>query len=184
MEFLKSKMIGIIFICHETYSLLVLCRLRSLTALNMVCSLNSFFLGLFTITFQLGYVIQFFFFPLLVTLYIINVCKITHPEEWVKGTILHELCNYHDWAALCDDTLQADNVWVVKLTHDWRFRQEVPPLLLHVACLQGFDGYVYLSLTRQLQTALIHLPKFTLKGNRERDTFFRNNNDLYLYDHN
>lgn len=44
--------------------------------------------------------------------------EITHPEEGVKGTVLHELCYNHDRTALCDHALQADNVWVVKLAHD------------------------------------------------------------------
>ena len=100
----------------------------------------------------------------------------THPEEWVEGTILHELCNNHDRTALCYYALQTDDVWVVELAHDWRLRQKVPPLLLHIARLQGLDGYVYLPFTRQLQTALVHLAEFTLSGNRESCSVLRNKN--------
>ena len=87
----------------------------------------------------------------------------TDPEERIQGAVLHELGYDHDRAALGDHALQTDDVWVVKLAHDGRLGQEVPPLLLHVARLQGFDGDVYLPLTRQLQAAFVHLPKLPLR---------------------
>lgn len=40
-----------------------------------------------------------------------------------------------------DHTLQPDDVGMVKLSHDARLAQEVPPLLVRVACLQSLDGH-------------------------------------------
>lgn len=88
---------------------------------------------------------------------------ITHPEERVQGSVLHKLCDDHDWTALCHHTLQTDDVRMVKLAHNGCLRQEVPPLLVHIASLQGLDGDIDLSLSRQFQTALVHLAKFTCR---------------------
>lgn len=74
----------------------------------------------------------------------------TDPEERIQGAVLHELGDDHDRTALCDHALQTDDVRVVELAHDGCLGQEVPPLLLHVARLQGFDGDVDLPLAGQL----------------------------------
>lgn len=94
--------------------------------------------------------------------------EFAHPEERIQGAVLHELRYDHDRAAFGDHALQADDVRVVELAHDGCLGQEVPPLLLHVARLQGFDGDVYLPLAGQLQAALVHLPELTLRQT-ERD---------------
>lgn len=46
-----------------------------------------------------------------------------------------------EFLTFSDDSLQPDDVGVVKLAHDAGFSQEVPPLLLSVANFQGFDGH-------------------------------------------
>lgn len=92
----------------------------------------------------------------------------THPEKGVQSAVFHKFSDDHDGTALCDHTLQSDDVGMVKLTHDGRFRQEVPPLFLHVARLQGLDGYVNFPLTRQFQAALVHFSELTWGGERTR----------------
>lgn len=62
---------------------------------------------------------------------------------------------------LCDHTLQPDDVGMVELAHDRRLPQEVPPLLLAVACLQGLDGYRDLPLPWQPKGATAHLAKLS-----------------------
>lgn len=56
---------------------------------------------------------------------------------------------------------QSDDVGVVKLAHDACLTEEIPPLLLCVACFQTLDGHMDLPFTGQTQTAAAHLPKFT-----------------------
>lgn len=79
-----------------------------------------------------------------------NFFGFTHSEEGIQGAVLHELCHNHDGTALGDHALQTDDVRVVELAHDRCLGQEVPPLLLHVARLKGFDCDVYLPLAGQL----------------------------------
>ncbi len=86
------------------------------------------------------------------------VCVI-YPEKGVKRSILHELRDDHCRPALGDHALQPDDVWLVKLAHDRSFRQEIPPLSLRVADLQGLDGNRNLFFPDRLQATFIHLPK-------------------------
>lgn len=60
---------------------------------------------------------------------------------------------------LGDDPLEADDVVVAELAHDAGFAQEVHPLLLRVAHLQGLDGHRHLLLAT-FQGALVDLPEF------------------------
>ncbi len=92
----------------------------------------------------------------------------TYPKEGVERPVLHELCDDHDRSALGDHTLQADDVGVVKLPHDWSLGQEVTSLLLRIACFQCFDGNVDLSFSRQFQSTFIHLPELSWGTQRRR----------------
>ena len=61
-----------------------------------------------------------------------------------------------------DHTLQANDVRVVKLSHDGRLSQEVPPLALHVTALERLYSHRYLLLScRRSQVAAAHLTEFT-----------------------
>lgn len=60
---------------------------------------------------------------------------------------------------LGDDPLEVDDVVVAELAHDAGFAQEVHPLLLRVAHLQGLDGHRHLLLAT-FQGALVDLPEF------------------------
>lgn len=62
---------------------------------------------------------------------------------------------------LRDHTLQPDDVWVIKLAHDGSLPQEVPPLLLAVARLQGLDGNGDLPLPWQPEWAAANLTELT-----------------------
>ena len=46
----------------------------------------------------------------------------------VKGAILQELHDDHDWVHSCDDTIQLDNIGVGELTHDGRLGEKIIPL--------------------------------------------------------
>ena len=72
----------------------------------------------------------------------------SHPQETVERSVLHELGEDHDGTGSGDDALQVDDVGVLELTHDGRLRQEVPPLLLCVAALQRLDRHIVLFPTR------------------------------------
>ena len=50
---------------------------------------------------------------------------------------------------------------MVKLSHDGRLGQEVPPLLVGVARLQALDGHVDLPLPLETQATAAHLPELT-----------------------
>lgn len=57
--------------------------------------------------------------------------------------------------------LQPDDIRVVKLSHDWRLSEEVPPLLIRVSSFESLDGHADLLLAGQLQTTAAHLAKLT-----------------------
>lgn len=59
------------------------------------------------------------------------------------------------------DSLQADDVGMIKLRHDGCFSQEVPLLLLRVAHLQGLQGHRDVSLPRQPHASVANLSEFT-----------------------
>ena len=83
----------------------------------------------------------------------------SYPKEGVQRSVLHDLCEDHDGTGRGDDALQVYDVGVLELAHDGGLRQEVPPLLVCVAALQGLDGYVVLLSAWNLQPAPTHLPK-------------------------
>lgn len=91
-----------------------------------------------------------------------------YPEEGVQRSILHELGDDHDRAALGDHALQVDDVGMVELAHDAGLAEEIPPLLFSVAGLEGLNGYKHLPFTRELQVSAAHLPKFPCEQ-RERE---------------
>lgn len=91
-----------------------------------------------------------------------NAC-VLYPEKRVKRSIFHELCDDHRRSALGDHALQSDDVWLIKLAHDWRLGQEVPPLPLRVANLQGLDGHRNFFFPNRLQATFVHLPKLAWK---------------------
>lgn len=95
----------------------------------------------------------------------------TNPEEGVQGAVLHELSDDHHGAALGHHPLQVDDVGMVKLTHNRRLAQEVPPLPLRVAHLQGLDGHQDLSLPRLTQVSTAHLPKLACQTGIIKNTF-------------
>jgi len=84
-----------------------------------------------------------------------------HSEEGVQRAVLHELGDDHDGAALGDHALQVDDVGMVELAHDAGLAEEVPPLLVGVAGLQGFYGHEHLPFAGQLQVAAAHLPELS-----------------------
>lgn len=59
------------------------------------------------------------------------------------------------------NSFQSDNVGVVKLAHDACLTEEIPSLLLCVACFQTLDGHMDLPFTGQTQTAAAHLAELT-----------------------
>lgn len=64
----------------------------------------------------------------------------------------------------CDHALQPNDVGMVKLAHDGRLAQEVPPLSIHVAALQRLDRHGDLLLARRPQAAAAHLTKLTCRA--------------------
>lgn len=86
-----------------------------------------------------------------------------HPQEGVQGTVLHELGEDHDGHAVGDHALQADDIGVLELAHDGGLTQELPPLPLRVAALQGLDGYAALLLPRGLEAPPAHLTKLAFR---------------------
>lgn len=60
-----------------------------------------------------------------------------------------------------NNPFQPDDVGVVKLAHDACLTEEIPPLLLCVACFQTLDGHMDLPFTGQTQTSTAHLSKLT-----------------------
>lgn len=89
---------------------------------------------------------------------------LSHPQEGVKGPILHELGDDHDRDTVGDDTVEADDVGVLKLAHDAGLAEEFAALLLRVAPFQGLDGHVDLLLARYLQKATADLSEFTCES--------------------
>lgn len=77
-----------------------------------------------------------------------NICA--HPEERVQRAVFHKLSDDHDRAALGHHSFQMDDIRVIKLPHDARLAQEVPPLLLCITRLKCFDGNEHLSFPREL----------------------------------
>lgn len=57
-----------------------------------------------------------------------------------------------------DDTFKADDIGVVKLTHDGRLTQKVPPLSLRVAGFEGLDGHGHVPLPRHPQPPVADFP--------------------------
>lgn len=86
---------------------------------------------------------------------------VNYPEKRVECSVLHELCDDHRGPALGDHALQSNDVRLVKLAHDWRLGQEVPPLPLRVANLKGLDGHENFFFPDRLQATFVHLPKLT-----------------------
>lgn len=84
-----------------------------------------------------------------------------YPEEGVQGSVLHEFSDDHHRAAFGHNPFQVDDVWMVKLAHDGRLTQEVPPLTFSVAHLQRLNGYQDLSLPRLPEISTTHLPEFS-----------------------
>lgn len=97
----------------------------------------------------------------------LRVGQDAHPEEGVESAVLHELCDDHDRAALGHHALQVDDVGVVELPHDARFSQEISPLLLCVAHLQGFDSHWKLAFSLQFQPSTADFSKFTFRENQK-----------------
>ncbi len=89
---------------------------------------------------------------------------ISHPQERVQCSILHELSHNHHRTTLGDHTFQTDNVGVVELAHDGSLRQEVSPLAVSVAHLKSLDGYDDLPAPRQLEATTTHLPKLSCES--------------------
>lgn len=65
-----------------------------------------------------------------------------------------------------DDSLQSDDVGVVKLAHDAGLAQKVPPLLVCVSRFEGFYSHADLTLSRHFETAAAHLPEFAFKAEK------------------
>lgn len=74
----------------------------------------------------------------------------SYSEEGVQRSILHELGDDHDRAALGDDALQVNDVRMVELPHYAGLAQKVPPLLLRVTRLESLYGHKHFPFTWQL----------------------------------
>lgn len=83
----------------------------------------------------------------------------TYSQERIQSSVLHKLSEDHDGTAGCYNALQVDDVGVLELAHDWRFWQEVPPLLVCVSTFEGLDGHVVFFLTRDPQASPANLAK-------------------------
>ena len=81
--------------------------------------------------------------------------------KWLTVVLTVLCCKMSAVLTASDHALQPDDVGVVKLSHDAGLSQEVPPLFVSIARLQGLDGHADLLLTGQLQTAAAHLSKLT-----------------------
>lgn len=74
----------------------------------------------------------------------------SYSEEGVQRSILHELGDDHDRAALGDHALQVNDVRMVELPHYAGLAQKVPPLFLRVAWLESLYGHKHFPFTWQL----------------------------------
>lgn len=63
-----------------------------------------------------------------------------------------------------DHALQVNDVWMVELAHDAGLGQEIPPLFVGVASLEGLDGHADLSLARHLQAPAAHLAELACQN--------------------
>lgn len=90
--------------------------------------------------------------------------SLLYPEEGIQRAVLHEFRDNHDGAALGDNPVQADDIWMLKLPHDAGLAQKLPTLLIGVACLQGLDGHCVFSLPWRLQASKAHLSKLSCQG--------------------
>lgn len=72
---------------------------------------------------------------------------------------------------------------MVKLAHDGGLGQEVPPLLVGVASLQGLDGHADLLLAGQLQAPAANLAKLTWRRRRTtwRDAIRAHSKDSMIF---
>lgn len=64
---------------------------------------------------------------------------------------------------LGDYTLQPDDVWIIKLSHDARLSQKVPSLPLCVTSLQSLYSNRNFLLSWYTKTPTAHLPKLTFR---------------------
>ncbi|TNN79360.1 hypothetical protein EYF80_010384 [Liparis tanakae] len=105
--------------------------------------------------------VQLFIRQILHNLVSVNLHGNTHHTDvevlWM-GTSGVKLI--HAYASLRLDE-HPDDVGVVKLAHDRRLAQEVPPLTLYIAALQCLYGHGDLLLPRRSQAAAAHLAKLT-----------------------
>lgn len=90
-----------------------------------------------------------------------------YPEEGIQWSILHELCDNHDWSALGDHPLQVDDIGMLKLPHDAGLAQELPPLFLCVTWLQGLNSYCVFALPWVFQAPKAHLSKLSCQGGKK-----------------
>lgn len=72
---------------------------------------------------------------------------LSHPEEAVQGTVLHELSDDPLWGATSDHTLQLQYVWVVKLSQDPCFTEEHPLLSVRCPPAESLHRYQHLPAT-------------------------------------
>ncbi len=75
-----------------------------------------------------------------------------------------------------DDSLQSNDVGMVKLAHNAGLTQKFSSLLLWISGFQTLDGHLDLPLTGQPQTATADLPKLTWESNKSLST-----NLVYIY---
>lgn len=99
-----------------------------------------------------------------------NSCRrlwLWYPEEGIQWSILHELCDNHDWSVLGDHTLQMDDIGMFKLPHDAGLAQELPPLFIRVTWLQGLNSYCVFTLPWVFQAPKAYLSKLTCQGGKK-----------------
>lgn len=97
---------------------------------------------------------------------VLLVKKVKKPQPAFKAYALHEL------PTSCDDTLQMDHIWVIKLAHYAGLAQEVPSLFFSVAYFQCFYGHRHVPLSRQLQSSTAHLSKLSCETHNHPQTEF------------
>ena len=83
------------------------------------------------------------------------------------GTTQPLVCVRGERLTFGDHPFQANDVLVGELAHDAGLAQEVLPLLLRVAGLQGLDGYGHVAPAGRLHHPAKHLPELSCKTRRE-----------------
>lgn len=97
---------------------------------------------------------------------------LSHPEERIQRSVLHELCDDPLRRAAGDHALQLQDVGVVKLAQDPGFTQEHALLTVRCPPAKCFHGHQHFAATQRAVTAAGHLPKLSWTWRESRSQLF------------